>query len=333
MKVQLNTSQFKHILGEIAPIIKKTTIPIADCIKIQCITEREKNLTYIYGTNLEISKKIVSESVIAFKDNFTICVDFKQIYTLFKNLNDMFVDINISENEITIYTFNGSYDIPLEVNIDEFPVFPPMESGQKLEFTGEELKQILINASDFRGNDQLRPIMNGVNVSVKNGFIYATSTDAHKLKTIKISESDDNLLALNIPNPTSIFKNITAEIYEVIHTNTNVFFITPETTTVVRLIEGMYPNFWAVIPAKEESALVINIDKDEILNSLNRLSNIVEIDSVNLLFSISDNTIRIEGVNLDKGKRGQETISFDYSPDRGSINMLKTALFDIKVGS
>jgi GntR family transcriptional regulator len=34
-----------------------------------------------------------------------------------------------------------------------------------------------------------------------------------------------------------------------------------------------------------------------------------------------------------KVKTGKETISFDYSPDRGSINMLKTALFDIKVGS
>ena len=168
------------------------------------------------------------------------------------------------------------------------------------------------------GNDDLRPIMNGVFFDFsENGLTFA-ATDAHKL--VKYERKDivsPHKTEFVMPKkPLNLLKGILAgsETDVTIEYNeSNAKFSFDDMEYVCRLIDGKYPNYEAVIPKENPNKLVIN--RLLLLGSTKRVSIFSNKSTHQVRLKIVGNSIQIFAEDIEYSNKATETIPCSYEGD------------------
>ena len=107
----------------------------------------------------------------------------------------------------------------------------------------------------------------------------------------------------------------------------NVVFNLSGSTLVCRLIEGVYPNYNAVIPAANPNKVIV--DRAELLNAIKRVA-VCSNQATNLVeFNIAANSINLATKDLDFSYSAQETVMCAYEGSPITIGFKSTFLVDI----
>ena len=257
--MKLNTKQFKEALNNTLQFVEqKSTI--------------EANTYLIFkakGNSLTISaqgKQGLTSSYIELENNtedFSFMIasvsDFSKITNtiIAKEFN-----FTIKDNLLTIKSGRKEFKLgTLEYEAISYKKNDIVTKLENIDF--KALQSYLSITNQFSGSDDLRPIMNGVQIN-KDHFI---ATDANMLYKIK------NELLKNIENPITINKGFIYKLLKVKLNNFVNIIITNKTLTVQSvnfvtttvLVEGNYPNYRSIIPNHGNSIL---IDKLDFQNSL-----------------------------------------------------------------
>jgi DNA polymerase-3 subunit beta len=241
-------------------------------------------------------------------------------------------DINDETLEMFIYYENGQYNFVAQ-NGGEYPQSKPLnEDASGLTIPASELLNGISSTLFAGGDDELRPVMNGVFFDISPEELIFVASDGHKLvrfKNLGITENERASFILP-KKPANLLRTVLPreEGQVSIKFDANNAYITMDKFIIVcRLIEGRYPNYNGVIP--QDNPYRVTIDRLNFLNALKRVTVFSNAGSSLIKLNISENSILISAQDIDFSTSAEETVTCVYEGVSMSIGFKGTYLIEI----
>ncbi|MDL2222604.1 DNA polymerase III subunit beta [Bacteroidales bacterium OttesenSCG-928-M11] len=310
-------------------IASKNPIPILDCFLFE-LKENQLTITAADSetrmvTNIEVND-VIGEG--------TYAIPSKSLLDSLKELPEQPItfQINDTSSEVVITYENGRYNFIAQRG-EEYPLAKPLsEDAAKLTMPTVDLLTGISHTLFASGDDELRPVMNGVFFDITEENLTFVASDGHKLVRFKnFAVKGNDRAAFILPKkPANLLKAILPkEDGDVnIAFDSNNAYITMERFSIVcRLVEGRYPNYNGVIP--KENPFKVTIDRIQFLNALKRVSVFSVLGNSLVKLTISESSIFITAQDIDFSTSAEETISCTYDGEPMSIGFKSTYLIEI----
>ena len=241
-------------------------------------------------------------------------------------------EINDENLEIFLYFQNGKYNF-IGVNGDEYPQKSPLSADAK---TLQMPAQVLLNGINrtlfATGDDELRPIMNGIYIDIHPEDIIIVASDSHKLVRCKNDSIQSGLTSSFIlpKKPATLLKNILpkeSDDVSITFDDKNAVFTLSNFVLNCRLIEGRYPNYASVIPQNNPNRIIV--DRAVFVNVLRRVSVFSDQASNLVKLQLRDNQIQVSAQDIDFSTSAEENVSCNYTGDPMGIGFKSTFLIEI----
>lgn len=278
--------------------------------------ELSENKLTVSASDLETTIKGVIE--VESTDTASIVVPYKILIDTLKTFTEQALTFIINDNNtIDIVSNNGKYTLAY-LDSQEFPTVVEIKNANRVTLMGDILATAIQSTFFATGNDDLRPIMNGVFFNFTEEALIFAATDAHKL--VKYERQDiksEQPASFVIPKkPLNLLKGILSgsETEVTIEYNeSNAKFSFDQLDYVCRLIDGTYPNYEAVIPRENPNKLIVN--RTLLLNSTKRISNFASKATHQMRVKITGNSLQIFAEDIEYNNRANETIPCNYEGD------------------
>ena len=246
----------------------------------------------------------------------SFCVDAKTLAAMLGELSEQPVTITAtleSDMKFTMTYQDGSAYCPIE-SADEFPWPTQGEFHEVLESVkGEWLRDALKRTLWATANDDLRPVMSGVNFALVDGSLDIVASNGHVMMktTYPINNLEDNRCGSFIM-PKKV-ANILASIaeegdYLTIEWNDREAHINLLGCDIdFRLIEGKYPNYNGIIP--QEFAHETACQRSILMSALRAVAPFAPDSSQMLVLTFDGDTLNVQGNDYDFGEGAAKTIS------------------------
>lgn len=251
-----------------------------------------------------------------------------------KNFPDIPLSFNISEDTfaVEITTNEGTYKM-VGHSSDEFPILPKIEDSEVLEVPADVLACGFEKTVFATGSDEIRPVMTGVYLNVSDSCLTFVATDAHRLVRYRRYDvkSDKNSSIIIPKKPINQLKAVLAtkadEKVLVKFNRTNVSFDLGDFCLICRLIEGVYPNYEAVIPTNNPNKLIVDC---QLLNSaIRRVGTFSNKATHQIRLKISGQELLISAEDLDYYNEAKERLTCAYEGSDMEIGFNSRFLQDI----
>ena len=329
MRFIVSSSYLFKKLQTIGGVINSNnTMPILD----NFLFELSKNKLVVSASDLETTIKGVIE--VESDSEGSIAVPYKFLVDTLKMLPEQAITFIVNDNKTAqIRTNNAEYSFAY-YDAAEFPSIVDIPDPNKVSIMGDVLATAIQTTIFATGNDDLRPIMNGVFFDFsENGLTFA-ATDAHKL--VKYERKDivsPHKTEFVMPKkPLNLLKGILAgsETDVTIEYNeSNAKFSFDDMEYVCRLIDGKYPNYEAVIPKENPNKLVIN--RLLLLGSTKRVSIFSNKSTHQVRLKIVGNSIQIFAEDIEYSNKATETIPCSYEGDDMEIGFNAKFFIEIMI--
>lgn len=242
--------------------------------------------------------------------------------SFFINLETKIIEISTDEGKYKLSGFEG----------DEFPSAPVLENASSVELSPEALENAILKTVFATGEDDLRPVMAGVNIEFTAEGVIFVATDAHKLvkytRTDYKSDKEDSFI---VPKkPLNQLKNILGQVDDNIrieYNDVNAFFTAGDFSLICRLVEGKYPNYEAVIPKDNPNQLII--ERTQLLNSIKRVSIFANQSTNQIRMNITGQELVLSAEDLDYTNEARERLTCNYSGDNIEIGFNSKFLLEM----
>ncbi len=329
MKFTISSSALLSLLSTTGKVVSnKNTLPILDYF----LFDLKGKTLKVTASDLETTL-VGSVEVDSVEREGVIAAPVKLMLDSLKEFSEQPLTIDANEDtwEITVSWKSGSLSIPGTSGLG-YPALPELAEDKSEVMMDVDMMIGGINKTIFAtADDDLRPVMNGVYVNLTSGLVTFVATDAHKLvKHTAEAEISAEASFILPKKPANLLRGILLkeeDAVKVAFDKKNVVFHLKNSTLVCRLIEGVYPNYNAVIPAANPNRVIV--DRVEILNAIKRVA-VCSNQSTNLVeFNIGDNTINLATKDLDFSYSAKERVSCAYEGTPIVIGFKSTFLVEI----
>lgn len=261
MKLQVTQSNLSRALNTVARIAStRGTLPVLANI----LFKTENNRLKLVATNLDIAVSQYVGGKIDSEGSITIPARLTQEFV--NNLPEGVVNLELDGNKLHISTekYNSTIN---GIAADDFPVMPQISGKNSWAAGKEELKRALSRTVFAASADDARPILTGVYFSAKGSTASIAATDSYRLAEAVVGQSKSQVEFLLPANAAAELLRIIddgADEISVSHDEQQVQFNCGDATLVARLIEGTYPDYQKLIPAKFST--VAKLSRTEFLN-------------------------------------------------------------------
>jgi len=244
-----------------------------------------------------------------------------------KKLNDLCrlipdgssIEIKLSGDKIQLKTPSGKYSLAT-LSSDDFPIFENQENGEQLKVNSKDLRKIFSTTSFAMGNQDWRHYLNGLYLELKDDFLTAVATDAHRLAINTFEVSAGSSFSGIVPRKsvnemTKFLADANGEVLLLI-TDSSIELNTGNITFKSKLIDGNYPDFNQVIPSGD--SFVLEVDVKELSESLSRVSVLSSDKYRGIRLNVSDGNLMVSANNPEE-EAGEETLSVNYSGENIDI--------------
>jgi DNA polymerase-3 subunit beta len=246
------------------------------------------------------------------------CVPSKKLADIVKNGNCSEVIFSLSGSNLVVECGRSKFKLAT-VDVDEFPEFPQPEEGENPVTLEGKLLLEAIDRTDYAiPKDAENLVLNGMYIRGKGEELHFVGTDGHRLALYKPPVEGLELGLLLPKKSLKVLKKLVGELEELeIFPSENFAFVKGENWLLgIRLIEGEYPDYEAVIPAETHyNALV---DAEEFVKALKRVTLLVEGKVKPVRITLGDNLLRLEVSDPEFGEASDE-IEAEYIGDPISV--------------
>ena len=257
MELSVTQENFARALSAVGRVASnKTGLPILSNILLRT----DGNRLLVAATNLElattqyIGAKIVKPGAIT--------VPARLISEFVSSLPKDTINLKVTNDNIHITSGNYS-SIINGVIADDFPELPTIneESSISYSLNSEDFKQAVSQTIITASSDSTRPVLTGVYWHSHNGSLYLAATDGYRLSERRLVETTSEVSAI-IPVQTlqEVLRTVLddSETVDVLFDETQVRFRVNEAEIISRLVDGNFPDYRQLIPAKSETVAVVN---------------------------------------------------------------------------
>ncbi len=293
-------------------ITQKSSLPILSNI----LMEVSPNEVTLIATDLDMG--ISAKVPLITGDIGAITVPAKKFFDIIKSLQEN-SDVNISikkNNSISIRAGKAMFKI-IGLPKEDFPELPLFEDKDSIIVEQKELKKMIASVDFSSSKDDARHILTGVLLVVKEDELTMVSTDGRRMSLVnkKISKKTlvDKKMVIPLKTIQEVKRLLKDEGEAKLQFNDNqIIFNFSSSFVISRLIEGEYPDYEKVIPAKTEET--VTIDKGEFLDALKRVSILTDQDSQAVKINIQKKKMTISKNTPYLGE-AREEVSVDYNGD------------------
>lgn len=329
MKINLDKKEFVKALQIGSSFAGKSkVIPILDCVKIKVGLDK---LT-IVSTDSEnaISKKMQIEEA---DGEVTFCVSFKDLSSYVKLVSGDIVTLVVNEKDLEVKHEKGNVTLPL-MDAEEFPALKPDADCTEVKISSALLNNWIVDARNFVGDDELRPVMGDIYFYSKDGEVGCCGSDGHFMFSDNIKEDNGEWSFLLNKGAFKSVCDVCQDVEDVAVKigSRNVMFIGEGVSVLARLQEGRFPNFKSVQPTN--SPIQVKLSKSELLDAINRVkvgaNNAsclikIEVDGMNMQISAQDIDFNRKAVeNIMVEANGNITIGFNANKFITCLNAIAT---------
>jgi DNA polymerase-3 subunit beta len=303
MKLQVTQENLAKALNSVARIANsRNSLPILSNV----LLKTENNRLSIAATNLDIAITHYIGSKI--EQNGSITVPARLMQDFVSNLPDNILNLDLNENRLKITT--DKYQSTINgMPAEDFPVMPAIKGDNLWKIDAKEFKKALSQVVLAASNDDARPVLTGVYFHVEGGNVVAVATDSYRLAERKIGKSKEQISFLVPASAAADLLRIISDSDKevaVTHDDQQVLFQVGDVTLVARLIEGNYPDYKKLIPAK--FATTAKLARADFIN-------IAKVSSLFARESAGSITIKVEdksvSINSIASQVGENTASAD----------------------
>lgn len=310
-------------------IASKNPIPILDCF----LFELKENQLTITAADSETRMNTTIEVNDVLGEG-TYAIPSKSLLDALKELPEQPItfQINDTSSEVIITYENGRYNFVAQQG-EEYPLAKPLsEDAAKLTLSAVELMSGISRTLFASGDDELRPVMNGVFFDIAEEELTFVASDGHKLVRFKnFAVKGNERSAFILPKkPANLLKTILPKVdgdVNIAFDSNNAYITMEQFTIVCRLVEGRYPNYNGVIP--KENPFRVTVDRIQFMNALKRVSVFSGTGNSLIKLTISENSIFITAQDIDFSTSAEETIACVYDGEPMSIGFKSTYLIEI----
>lgn len=325
-----STDLLSHLQAISRVISSKNTLPILDNFLFQ-LRGTELSIT---GSDLETTM-ITTLSLETADGDGAIAIPARILVDTLKEFPEqpLTFDINLDSLGVEIVTENGKFSIVGKPGID-FPVIPALKEDRVTEatFPAESLNKGISRTLFATADDELRPVMNGILIELRNDRTTFVSSDAHKLVRYRRTDirSEQEASFILPKKPANLLKNILPREENDVNLafdEKNAVFTLSAYKLICRLVEGNYPAYEAVIPKNNPNKLLI--DRITFMNTLRRVS-VYSNQASNLVkLQLKANQIVISAQDIDYSISAVERLNCQYGGDSMEIGFKSVFLIDI----
>ncbi len=332
MKFIISSSLLSNHLQSIGKVISnKNTLPILDYF-----------LFDIAGNQLKITASDLETTLISTLEidnqggDGVVAIPARRITDSIKEFSEQPLTLSVDKEswEVTISWKTGKLSIPGITGLG-YPELPAVDETTATIFyipapaLGDGITQTLFATAD----DELRPVMNGIDIVLSPEDITFVATDAHRLALFKNANvTSDKATSFILPKkPANLLKNLLTRDAEDMVTVTfdtkNAIFTLPKHKIVCRLIEGNYPNYNAVIPTGNPNKVLV--DRAELVNSIKRVSVCSNQANQLIKLDLTAGNINLSAQDIDYAASAEDNISCNYEGTPIEIGFRSSFLLDL----
>lgn len=316
MKFIISSLKLLKSLQALGGVINsKNTLPILDDFLFQLSADELR----VTASNLDTTMTVTMKPEMVDGEG-SVTIPARLLLEITKNFPAIPITINIADDTlgVEIIAGEGVYRL-VGHKSDEFPQMPIIEDGKSWLIPADVLSVGFDKTSFATGNDELRAIMTGVLLEMKEDCLSFVATDAHKLvryRRYDVNGQDPDSFVVP-KKPISQLKSILegkADEPTLIEFNkVNASFSIGDFKLVCRLIDGRYPNYESVIPKDNPNQLVI--DRQLFLSAIRRVAVFSSKATHQVRFKIAGQEILLTAEDIDFSNEAKERLSCNYIGD------------------
>ena len=319
MHVEVNQEELLDLISKTQNIVeKRTTMPILSHI----LLEAKNGYLKVYVTDLEIS--LTNKIKVDVIEEGKVIIDSKKFYQIIKEFQNDTITLVKNNQQLQISYLKICINI-MSLKIEEYPTFPLTQFNNPLYIQSTVLKEMIEKTIYSISHNESRYHLNGVyfeQFKDKSKLFYKmVSTDGHRLSVItRLVNKKDNTSNNDIKSGVIIphkglneMKRLLdrdSEKVEVYIEGVQLIVKQRDTFLLIRLIEGVFPEYELFIPKKSEKKF--QVSKDKLISSLKLASILTSEKSRSVKFFLSQNQLEITSENPDLGDIKEELeVSYD----------------------
>lgn len=250
MKLQVTQENLHRALSAVSRVASnRNSLPILANILLKTVDNR----LVIAGTNLDIA---ITETIGAkVTEEGSLTIPARLLQDFVSNLPNDVVELQSDDFKLKIST--GKYTSTINgMNPDEFPVMPAITNGKTIKLKTADFKKALQQSVFAASSDDTRPVLTSVYVHSHASKLTLAATDSYRLaeKTTSGVKEEVKLLvpATTMSELLRIFGDHNNEETTLTFDEQQVRFQAGDVEVISRLIDGNYPDYRKLIPAKFE---------------------------------------------------------------------------------
>ncbi len=257
MELTVTQENFARALSAVGRVASsKTQLPILSNILLRT----DGNRLLVAATNLEIATTQYIGAKIAKPGAIT--VPARLISEFVSSLPKDSIELRVVGENIHI-TSGKYHSIINGVIADDFPELPTINEDNSVTYAinTEEFKQAVSQTIITASSDSTRPVLTGVYWHSHEGFIYLAATDGYRLSERRLVETTSEVAAI-IPTQTlqEVLRTIVEDVdtIDILFDESQVRFRINEAEVISRLVDGNFPDYRQLIPAKSDITATMN---------------------------------------------------------------------------
>jgi len=317
MNFEIEKRDFLKGLGPIQSVAgRRTTLPILSHI----LLEAEKDCLTLTGTDLETG--IREELTAKIEQGGKASVSAKKLFEIVRELPETMIHIKRKENHwITLQCGRSVFNLA-GLDPEEFPSLPSCSDEFFSEVSTNLMKEMIEKTVFAASNEESRYHLNGIlilqNKKGDKEILRMVATDGHRLSLVDRESPMIRGIERGIIIPKKGVLEIRkimgdrdgAEGMNVYFDPTHGFFKMDKSLTVIRLIDGEFPDYEQVIPKGNDKKVLI--EKGKMYASLKRVSTMASERVEGIKFSVRKNSVELSSYHQDFGDAKEEIeVSYD----------------------
>ncbi|MDD7462115.1 MAG: DNA polymerase III subunit beta [Prevotellaceae bacterium] len=240
-------------------------------------------------------------------------------------------EVDLSTYSVKVNYLNGVYNLVAQ-SAEEYPLYKELTNlSGSITIPSNLLNTNLVRTLFATGQDELRPVMNGVYFDLTPEHLAIVATDGQKLVRNRISSIKTQApTAFILPKkPATLLRNVLTKDESVVTINfdqRNAEIHFADGLLSCRLIEGRYPNYNSVIP--QENPHRLTIDRKSLISALRRVLPFASSTQL-VRLHIELGKLELSSEDLDFSTSAKETLVCDYDSTPMNIGFRGSLLTDV----
>ena len=292
MKLSVNRKEFSDVMNLAMTAINPRHVnPVVQNVMLEA---SGKKLT-VYTTDLDVSlQSAVSEAVV--KSDGKVLVPAVRLANVLKDMTSDSVDISSEGEDVVLVS--GKSRITMQTgDSKDFPDIPEFNSKNAIKVNAGELDNALSRAVKSIARDPGRYALNGVLMTPGENYIEVCGSDGRSLTYIKLeakAKKQNFVIILPKHGVDTLIKLCERDPEAELKLDPRENAIVAEqggVTVSTMLVAGQYPDYWSVIPRKNDKKMVVN--RQEFLGAIRLAAHLTSIESQSIALDITSSGISL----------------------------------------